>query len=221
MTTRDLQRLLEPRIHPGDRVLEIGCAPGKLLAWVAARCQAEVSGLDYSPRGLAAAERLFAALNLSADFRCEDLRTTTFPDASFDVVFSVGVIEHFEDPQDVVARHLRLVKPGGVALMTVPNYRGMYGTIQRYFDAASLDYHNLTIMTCEALERLVPPGMATRARAFPAGRFSAWSISLNKRWPRPIALGVGFLANAVGLLQPADIAAVSPILALEVIRAPK
>ena len=52
----------------GDRVLEIGCAPGKLLSWIAAELKAHVAGLDYSPRGLATAKRLFNALQLTADF---------------------------------------------------------------------------------------------------------------------------------------------------------
>ena len=77
-------------------------APGKLLAWVAANLKADVAGLDYSEIGLATARRLFDALHLSADFRCEDLRQTTFAPESFDVVLSIGVIEHFDDPRGVV-----------------------------------------------------------------------------------------------------------------------
>jgi 2-polyprenyl-3-methyl-5-hydroxy-6-metoxy-1,4-benzoquinol methylase len=218
ISTRNFQRIFRKHVCPRDRFLEIGCAPGKLLAWVAAELQADVCGLDYSERGLATAKRLFNALQLSADFRCEDLRQTTFAPASFDVVTSIGVIEHFDDPREVVQAHLRLVKPGGTALMTVPNYRGIYGKIQKYFDAASLDFHNLNIMTCEALAALVPAGEATRVRAYPAGRMSPWQTSLSKRWPAPIALGVAHLANAVALLQPVDVPALCPMLVLEVVR---
>src|SRR5206468_8151209 len=95
ITTRNLQTILRQHVRPGDRFLEIGCAPGKMLAWVAAVLKASVSGLDYSERGLATSRRLFKALNLAADFRCEDLRQTTFPSASFDVVVRFGVIEPF------------------------------------------------------------------------------------------------------------------------------
>ena len=134
ITTRNLQQLLRGRVRPADRFLEIGCAPGKLLSWVAAVLKAEVSGLDYSERGLSTAKRLFSALNLQGDLRCEDLRDTSFAPASFDWVVSYGVIEHFDDPRDVVSAHLRLVKPGGTTVMTVPNYGGLYGRLQRYFD---------------------------------------------------------------------------------------
>ena len=108
VSTRDLQRLIARHVRPGQRVLEIGCAPGKMLAWVAAALRGQVSGLDYSRRGLDQALRLFDALHLSADLRCEDLRQTTLPRASFDIVYSLGVIEHFEDPREIVSDHLSL-----------------------------------------------------------------------------------------------------------------
>ena len=79
ISTRNLQKVIRGHVRPGDRFLEIGCAPGKLLSWVAAELRAEVAGLDYSPRGLATAKRLFSTLQLSADFRCEDLRATRSP----------------------------------------------------------------------------------------------------------------------------------------------
>jgi len=216
--TRNLQKVIRGHVRPGDRFLEIGCAPGKLLSWVAAELRADVAGLDYSARGLATARRLFSALQLTADFRCEDLRATTFAPASFDVVLSVGVIEHFDDPRAVVQDHLKLVKPGGLALITVPDYRGIYGVIQKYFDAESLLYHNLNIMTCDALAALVPPDGVSRVRTYRAGRFSPWQISISKRWPAPVARGINYLANAAALLQPVDIPALCPMLVLEVTR---
>jgi 2-polyprenyl-3-methyl-5-hydroxy-6-metoxy-1,4-benzoquinol methylase len=218
IATRDLQRLLRPRVRRGDQFLEIGCAPGKMLAWVAAELRANVSGLDYSERGLGTARRLFSALGLHADFRCEDLRATTFTPSSFDVVFSVGVIEHFDDPRDVVRDHLRLLAPGGMALMTVPNYTGIYGKLQAYFDKDLLALHNLDIMKCDALRALVPADESYDVRAYPAGRLSPWVIVMNRRWPTPVIMAVGHVANAAALLQPFDVPALCPMLVLEVRR---
>ena len=218
VATRNFQRLLRTRVHPGDRVLEIGCAPGKLLAWIAAELRADVSGLDYSERGLANARHLFNALRLAADLRCEDLRQTTFPPGTFDVVFSFGLIEHFLDPRDVVQHHLKLLKPGGTAVITVPNYRGIYGTLQRYFNPDPLIYHNLEIMTCEALAALVPRGDRFQVRTYPSGRFSPSMISYKKRWHASVAFGVSLFANAIALVQPFDIPALSPMLVLEAVR---
>jgi len=189
-----------------------------MLSWVAAGLKARVSGVDYSPRGLAQARRLFRALHIPAELRCEDLRQTTFSPDSFDFVYSIGVIEHFSDPRDIVRSHLSLVRPGGTVLMTVPNYRGIYGLLQRYFDADSLLMHNLDIMSCEALARLAPEEGSAQVRTYPAGRMSPWMLSIGKRWPAPLARGLSYTLNAIALLQPVEIAAIAPMLALEITR---
>ena len=217
-STRDLQRLLNRHVRPGGRVLEVGCAPGKILAWLAAVHLCDVSGLDYSDRGIATARRLFTALELRADLRCEDLRAATFEPSSFDLVYSVGVIEHFEDPRDVVARHVAFVRPGGTALMIVPNYGGIYGRLQRYFDGENLGLHNLRIMTLSALASLAPTAEVGGVRTYLCGRVSPWLISLDKRWPRSLARAVAYFTNAAALVQPIDIGPLCSMLVLEIMR---
>ncbi len=214
----NLQRLLKDHVKAGARFLEIGCAPGKILAWVGQVLQAEVSGLDYSEHGLAFARQLFEALGIEGDLRCEDVFATTFRPGSFDVVYSAGVIEHFDDPREVVKRHVALLKPGGKALIVVPNYGGLYGYLQRQFDPGNLDIHNLTIMRPAALKELAPGDLVRIVRAYPAGRLSPWLVSFEKVWPRPIARGTAYSFNALGLVQPVDIAALCPMLVLELHR---
>ena len=218
ISTRNQQRLLSKHVRAHDRFLEIGCAPGKMLAWVAAALQAEVSGLDYSKRGLSTAKRLFGALHLKGDLRCENLDATTFPRASFDVVYSGGLIEHFKDPQQIVRAHVEFLKPGGTALMTVPDYRGVYGRLQRYFDADLLSLHNLDIMTCEALTALAPADQSAEVRAYPAGRMSPWVLTSANRWPRPIALAISYVFNGAALIQPFEVSFLCPMLVLEIRR---
>lgn len=148
-------RLLERYVKENCRYIEIGCAPGKLLAWVASVLKAEVSGLDYSEPGIAKCSALFDALGLKAKLYHEDLFNHQLQSASFDVVASFGVIEHFDDARPVVQRHLDLLKPGGVALITLPNYGGIYGPLQRYCCSENLLLHNLEIMKPCALAALV------------------------------------------------------------------
>jgi ubiquinone/menaquinone biosynthesis C-methylase UbiE len=76
---------------PEDRVLEIGCGEGALLAALTA---ARKFGIDPSINALRRAR-----LRSTAEFsvaRCEQL---PFASASFDLVLTVGVMEHFEDPE--------------------------------------------------------------------------------------------------------------------------
>jgi len=44
---------------------------------------------------------------------------------SFDIVFSMGFIEHFSDLDSIVGKHVELLKKHGILLLGVPNYRGI------------------------------------------------------------------------------------------------
>jgi 2-polyprenyl-3-methyl-5-hydroxy-6-metoxy-1,4-benzoquinol methylase len=218
VSTRNLQRLLRRYVTPGMRVLEIGCAPGKTLAWVAGELHAQVAGLDYSERGVAWARQLFAALGLRGDLRCEPLDAASFAAGSFDVVYSAGVIEHFDRPGEVVRMHVNMAKPGGRAVMAIPHYGGIYGRLQRFFDRDNLALHNLEIMSPAALVRLAPQDLSGDVRAFAAGSMSPWLVNLDAKWPRPLARLAAHAVNAAALLQPVDVEALSPMLVLEISR---
>jgi 2-polyprenyl-3-methyl-5-hydroxy-6-metoxy-1,4-benzoquinol methylase len=217
--TRNMQRILQPAIRPGMRVIELGCAPGKILAWVAAVLRADVAGLDYSERGADWSRQLFDALGIAADIRCEDAGRTTFPPESFDVVYSFGLIEHFDDPRSIVRAHVTLAKPGGRTIVGIPNYGGIYGRLQRWLDPENLSLHNLDIMSTTAMARLAPADLSATVRAYPAGRLSPWQVSLERRLPRPLGRAANHLLNAVGLLQPMDLVPLCPFLVLEITRA--
>ena len=212
----NLQRVLARHVRPGSSFLEIGCAPGKMLAWVGAKLGAKVSGLDYSVPGIRNAHKLFETLSIPVDLRCENVFETTFAPGTFDYVYSAGVIEHFDDPREIVARHVSLLKPGGLAIITVPNYGGLYGAIQRSIDPADLAIHNLGIMTPSALRELAPKTGVANAKAYSAGRFSPWIISWSRFLPGPVAKIAAISGNALGLLQPFDIDLLAPMLVLEI-----
>ncbi|SRR6266480_1786539 len=216
--TRNIMWLLRKYVRPGMQVLEIGFAPGKMLSWTGAVLGAQVSGLDYSEIGIAAARRLFEHIGLKGDLRYEDMFDTTFKSGSFDLVCSFGLIEHFDDPREIVRRHAVLAKPGGVVLITVPNYGGIYGRIQRYFDPESLDIHNLDIMNPGTLAKLAPLDTVAEVQTFEYGRMSPWLISFSKRWPRLVAGGSAVFLNGIALLQPFDLKPVCPLIVLKMVR---
>ena len=220
VSTRNVQRLLRQHVRPGMRVLEIGCAPGKYLAWMGKVLGARVTGLDYSEPGMETTRALFRALDLDGDLRCEDVFQSPLPRGAFDVVYSCGVIEHFDDPRDIVERHVSFVAPGGMALIAVPNYAGIYGTLQCHFDPANVDIHNLGIMSREGLRALVPAGGGLEVDAYSFGSLSPYLVAWRNRWPRPLATLVELGLNAVGLLQPVDVSALSPWLVLRIRRKP-
>ncbi len=202
------------------RVLEIGCAPGKILAWVAKVLKAEVSGLDYSTQGIDNARLLFDRLRISGDLRCEDVFETSFKEGSFDVAFSVGVIEHFNNPRQLVEIHVKMLKPGGKALIMIPNYAGVYGRLQDRFAPENLSLHNLAIMNPSSLTALAPSHLVECAKSYPFGRLHSALINLDRMLPKWFAAGLGLCFNMIGLLQPFDIRTFCPLLVLEMTRKP-
>ena len=213
---RHVGNLLRRHVRTGDRYLEIGCAPGKYLAFVAGRLGATVSGLDYSETGIRQCRALFDALALPIDLHQGDFFNHQLPLGNFDVVTSWGFIEHFDDPTDAVRRHIDLLRPGGVALIGVPNYAGLYGSLQRRVDPENLALHNLNIMTLDALLRLVEPSPSVEAKTYHFGRVSLWLVNLERRLPRTLALMLQIAANMIGHLQPFTVPALAPTLVLEI-----
>ncbi|MBC8089230.1 MAG: class I SAM-dependent methyltransferase [Phycisphaerae bacterium] len=210
VSTVDFRREIREHVKPGDKVLEIGFAPGKQLAWIASALKAQVSGIDYSEPGVKLSQQLFSALKLPGDLRCEDVFATTFPMGTFDVVYSLGVIEHFEDPRAIVRRHFELLRPGGTAYITIPNYGGVYGRLQGRLNPENLHLHNTNIMSPERLAALMPTDIAESVEARPAGRVTSGLVSFERAIPSVMAKAMFWGVNAVAHLQPFVVTALAP-----------
>ena len=216
VNVRDITNLLRRHAKPGDRYIEIGCAPGKFLAWVAARCKVRAAGLDYSETGISNCKALALALALDIELHQGDFFCHTLPKCSFDVVASFGFIEHFDDRREAVRRHIELLRPGGKALIGVPTYAGLYGRLQRLCDPINLTLHNLNIMNPASLLALVGDAQVSEARAYPYGSVSLWLVNLEKRLPQWLAKAIQLAANALGLLQFFTVPVLAPMLVLEI-----
>jgi 2-polyprenyl-3-methyl-5-hydroxy-6-metoxy-1,4-benzoquinol methylase len=211
-STADLIDLLDPRIAPGSRVLEVGCAPGKFLLWCAMTKEAEACGVEYAENSHQRTVELFAAAGANGDIRHEDFMQTSFEPASFDLVYSFGVVEHFTDPRPMIRKHVEMLKPGGTAIITVPNFGpGLYGWLQQRLSGEHYDLHNVSIMTERAMIALAPEG--SNARSYSYGRLSSYLLSM-ERLPMGSLLSHGL--NALALAQPFKIKALCPWLVLEI-----
>jgi 2-polyprenyl-3-methyl-5-hydroxy-6-metoxy-1,4-benzoquinol methylase len=215
-TVGDLTALLEPHVKPGSRVLEVGCAPGKFLLWCALEKSANVCGVEYAENSHKMTSRLFADADVIADIRKEDFMQTTFEPRTFDVIYSFGVVEHFDDPQPMVQKHFDMLKPSGTAIITLPNFGGGYGWLAKHMDRENYEQHNITIMSESGLLALAPE--AAKARSYSFGRVSAWQLPWGN-FPRSIERLACYGINAAALLQPVQIKLLCPWLVLEMERA--
>lgn len=92
----------------------------KILFW-AAEQGAKVYGLDIADYLVKNASRQFKKAGFSATFTVCDIRNILFPDNSFDFVYSMGTIEHIDDYNLAIREIYRVLKPGGKAIVGVPN----------------------------------------------------------------------------------------------------
>lgn len=68
------------------------------------------------------------------------------PSKKFDIVFSAGFIEHFKNVEDVFRKHVEFLNKGGTLYISLPNFKGLNGFIQKTFDRANYDVHNIDSM---------------------------------------------------------------------------
>jgi 2-polyprenyl-3-methyl-5-hydroxy-6-metoxy-1,4-benzoquinol methylase len=112
----DLKRLLG---RPG-RLLDVGCGDGLLLA------QARAGGWQVA--GVEIRARLVQRLRREepdVPVHHGQVQDASFPDASFDVVTLINVLEHVHYPLAMVAECGRIVRPGGIVAVHVPNAGGL------------------------------------------------------------------------------------------------
>jgi SAM-dependent methyltransferase len=118
------ERLLGEHLGPlkGARVLKTDlwdeARNTRILAW-AAHGGARVFGIDLSPPIAEGARRELGADVLRGVVA--DVRQLPFADASFDAVYSMGTIEHFEGTEMALVEIRRVLRPGGRAIVGVPN----------------------------------------------------------------------------------------------------
>lgn len=108
--------LLESAIPAGSRCLDLGCGDGHMMVPWAQKRKLSYVGVDIA----ASAVEQARARGLEAD-QVDDSGRLPYDDASFDAVICSEVIEHLFDPAATVAEGVRVLRPGGVMMVSTPN----------------------------------------------------------------------------------------------------
>lgn len=98
----------------GLKVLEIGCGLGTDGAQFA-KAGADYTGVDLTQAAVDLTRRRFELFNLPGTFRVADAERLDFPDNSFDLVYSHGVLHHTPDTAGAIREVHRVLRPGGRA----------------------------------------------------------------------------------------------------------
>jgi 2-polyprenyl-3-methyl-5-hydroxy-6-metoxy-1,4-benzoquinol methylase len=184
----------------GD-VFEIGCFPGRYLN-VFGEKGFVINGIDTTPR---VATDLVELLN-SKNYKVGELKHGDIfqvpINKQYDVVCSFGFIEHFIKWKPVIAKHMELVRKGGVVIITVPNFRGAVPQLfHRVFDGINFRRHNLKAMNVSHWKKHIRQLGFNYEVLFegPVGKLDLWAEQQKRSKLKSYLLGKIF--NLVGVVQ--------------------
>lgn len=178
---------------PGGRLLEIGCANGFFLN--AARMSYETVGVEPSR---AASE--YARSKLRLDVPAATMADARFPDASFDVVALIDVIEHVPDPLSTLREAARVTRPGGVLYLVTPDVESLSARVLRgrWWGLRPAHIFYFSPRTLAAmLEKAGFRPVETRSY----GRIFSWGYWLTRlsNYPRAVTVPVETLIKLLGI----------------------
>ena len=136
--------------------IEIGCAPGKWLTFFIKELNYNVTGMEYLE---SAVQKTVENMNITGIPReqyeiipCDFLNFSS--SRKYDVVYSLGFLEHFSNWENVFDKHLELCM-GGYVVISFPNFNGInyifQKIIDKYLKYPLLPNHNLKIMNLHSL----------------------------------------------------------------------
>jgi SAM-dependent methyltransferase len=175
----------------------------RILAW-ADRQGARAYGVDISAPTVMQA---LAAFGTDSDARhglCAavgDVRDLPFSDNSFDAIYSMGTIEHFNETEQAVAEMARVLKPGGRAIIGVPNrhdpfLRPLFSTTLQFLGMYGYGYEKS--YSRKALRRMLEGAgltvVAETAILFVPGWLRMADLACNA-WCRPLARVTGAMVR--------------------------
>jgi SAM-dependent methyltransferase len=144
-----LHVLFDRYAKPPCRFLEGGCGRGQWVAYLHSR-GVDVVGLDFAAEALTDLRRRYPEIEVHTG----DVAALPFPDGTFDVYYSGGVVEHFEaGPEKALSEARRVLRPNGVLLITVP-YESPLRWFRSFF---TKDWKSVRSMTADGEPD--PPGV--------------------------------------------------------------
>ena len=144
----------------GARVLDVGCGGG-LLSEAMAASGARVTALDLAPELIEVARLHLLESGLDVDYRLQSVESLAEEaPASFDAITCMEMLEHVPDPGSVLRACARLLKPGGVLLLS---------TLNRTPAAFAL-----AIVGAEYIARLLPRGTHDYKQFIKPSELGAW-----------------------------------------------
>jgi SAM-dependent methyltransferase len=178
----------------------------RILAW-ASRQGARAYGVDISAPTVLQAGGAFDAGPRRLLGTVGDVRDLPFRDASFDAIYSMGTIEHFDETERAVREIARVLRPGGRAIVGVPNrhdpfLRPLFVTVLQAVGLYGYGYEKSYSRRAlrQMLEQTGLEVVAETAILFIPGWLRMLDLACHA-WCRPLAMVTGALVRPFVLLD--------------------
>jgi len=155
--------------------IELGGFPGYYAVFLKKYLKLDVTLLDYFVHPPITQQLL--KTNGLADDDIKVIEADLFNYQStqqYDLVLSCGLIEHFLDTEDIIKRHIALVKTGGTLFITLPNFTAVNGWFQKKFDKENYNKHHIDSMNPVLLASICEAEGLQAITSGYFGKFSVW-----------------------------------------------
>jgi SAM-dependent methyltransferase len=139
------------------------------------------------------------------------------PTVQSDMVLSFGLIEHFSDTKHIIERHLPFLKPGGTLFITLPNFKGINGWVQRKFDLENYNKHYIESMNPPLLADYCRELGLKEVESYYHGRFSMWleNKSTQSAFAKAFVKSLWFTGKVITKIIPFESKTLSPYIVLK------
>lgn len=114
------------KFKSSGKLLDVGCGRGKWMHYIREHTRFQVEGVEPSEEAAAYARNAFDLPVITGD-----LNSASFPESSFDIVYIRHVLEHITEPRTFLAEIRRILKPGGICVVHVPNDASITNAMKR------------------------------------------------------------------------------------------
>ena len=168
---RVVEQILAETPVRGKRVLEVGAGSGR-DSIALAEAGATAILLDYSTASLEVARGVARRSGQRVHLVRADALRMPFRDRDIEVVFHQGLLEHFRDPNPLLRENVRVLAPGGILLVDVPQRFHMYTVLKHFLIALGRWFAGWeTEFTIDELEALMGKAGVTVTR-----RYGSWMV---------------------------------------------
>jgi 2-polyprenyl-3-methyl-5-hydroxy-6-metoxy-1,4-benzoquinol methylase len=126
-------------------ILEIGAGNSAFLPYIAKKYDIKIAGIDYSKNGCDLLKNRLDREKIKGKVFYMNVfdEKAVSETGTYDIVYSLGVVEHFSDIESVIKQLLKFVKKDGLLITEVPNMPSFHSLLSNFLQPDVLKKHNL------------------------------------------------------------------------------